>query len=72
MSETPQNKKVTPITENQKLYRRSLESNILTVVKGMAGTGKTFMSCTYAAEELLDRDSPIKQIVLVRPYVDFK
>lgn len=70
MSETPINKKVTPITENQKLYRRSLESNILTVVKGMAGTGKTFMSCTFAAEELLDRDSPIKQIVLVRPYVD--
>lgn len=62
--------KVKPITQNQILYKRSLENNILTVAKGMAGTGKTFLPAVYATEELIDPDSPIKQIILVRPYID--
>lgn len=63
-------KKVTPITENQKIYLSSLENNILTVVKGFAGTGKSFLAATYAAQELIDPDSKVKKIVVVRPYVD--
>ena len=62
--------KVTPITDNQVLYKRSLDNNILTVVKGMAGTGKTFLACVTGAELLEDPDSKIEQIILVRPYVD--
>lgn len=60
--------KVSPIGKNQIEYKRSIEENILTVVRGPAGTGKTFLSSVYAAELL--RDGIIDKIVLVRPYVD--
>lgn len=59
--------KVKPITENQVLYTRSLENNILTVVRGVAGTGKTFLAAIDAAEKL--EAGSIKKIVLIRPYV---
>lgn len=66
----PQHKynKVSPIGKNQIEYKRSLEENILTVVRGPAGTGKTFLASVYAAELL--KDKIIEKIVLVRPYVD--
>ena len=71
MSEQKHNyTKVKPITENQIAYKRSLDNNILTVVKGMAGTGKTFLASVTGAELLEDKDSKIEQIILVRPYVD--
>ena len=60
--------KVSPIGKNQIEYKRSLESNTLTIVRGPAGTGKTFLASVEAAELL--RDGIIKNIVLVRPYVD--
>lgn len=60
--------KVTPIGKNQINYKRSIEENILTVVRGPAGTGKTFLASVYAAELL--RDGLIDKIVLIRPYVD--
>ena len=60
--------KVSPIGKNQIDYKRSLESNTLTIVRGPAGTGKTFLASVEAAELL--RDGIIKNIVLVRPYVD--
>ena len=59
--------KVSPITENQILYTRSMEENILTVVRGVAGTGKTFLAAIDAAERL--ELNQIKKIVLIRPYV---
>lgn len=60
--------KVSPIGKNQIAYKRSIEENILTVVRGPAGTGKTFLASVYAAELL--KDGVIDKIVLVRPYVD--
>lgn len=60
--------KVTPIGKNQIAYKRSIEENVLTVVRGPAGTGKTFLPSVHAAELL--RDGLIEKIVLVRPYVD--
>lgn len=70
MSEKHHYNKVNPCTENQKIYKRSMENNILTVCKGSAGTGKTFLASSYGAELLEDVDSKIEKIVLVRPYVD--
>lgn len=71
MSEQKHNySKVKPITDNQVTYKRSLDNNILTVVKGMAGTGKTFLASVTGAELLEDEKSKIEQIILVRPYVD--
>lgn len=61
-------KKISPITNNQKLLQHSLEINTLTIVSGPAGAGKTFIPTVYAAE-LLEKGT-IKKIVLARPYVD--
>ena len=61
-------KPITLVNENQILYKQSLETNILTIVTGPAGTGKTYLACVHAAELLKAGD--IDRIVLIRPYVD--
>lgn len=67
-AETHKYKKVSPRGKNQIAYKNSLDENILTIVRGPAGTGKTFLACVEAAELL--RDGNITKIVLVRPYID--
>lgn len=60
---------ITPRTEHQKeafgLFKRS--KNLLLL--GSAGTGKTFISLYLALQELLDKDTDIKRIVIVRSAV---
>jgi phosphate starvation-inducible protein PhoH and related proteins len=55
-------------TDNQAAYIASIRSNILTFGTGPAGTGKTFIATSLAAEALQKRH--IKKIFLTRPAVE--
>lgn len=56
-----------PRTESQRLLLSSLRANTLTLVKGSAGTGKTYVPLAYAADLL--RAHEIERIILTRPLV---
>lgn len=55
-----------PKSQNQKLFVDSINTNCITVGKGVAGTGKTLLACYIAAKELHNRN--INRIVLIRAY----
>jgi len=59
-------KGVTPKTENQKFFVESLKEDTICVCAGYAGTGKTLLACSHAAEMLYT--GKIKKIVLIRAY----
>ena len=56
-----------PRTECQRLLLSSLRANTLTLVRGSAGTGKTYVPLAYAADML--RTHEIERIILTRPLV---
>ena len=56
-----------PRTECQRLLLSSLRANTLTLVKGSAGTGKTYVPLAYAADLLLANE--IERLILTRPLV---
>lgn len=56
-----------PKTQAQKQFLSSLQSNTLTLVRGSAGTGKTYVALTYAADLL--RNGEIDRLILSRPLV---
>ena len=56
-----------PQTEAQRCFLSSLRSNTLTIVRGSAGAGKTYVALGYAAELL--RDHEIERIILTRPLI---
>jgi phosphate starvation-inducible PhoH-like protein len=56
-----------PITETQKQLQQSINDNIITIVYGSAGTGKTHVPTNMACEALYNRE--ISRIVLTRPAV---
>lgn len=58
---------IQPKNENQQKFLDSMSNNIITIGSGSAGTGKTHISCRYAAKELLAGN--IQKIVISRPYV---
>jgi phosphate starvation-inducible PhoH-like protein len=51
--------------ENQKKLTTSIKNNDITICTGVAGCGKTYMSCLQALQELKTNDL-IKKIVLVK------
>lgn len=55
-----------PKNENQKLFLEALKYDTIAVAEGSAGTGKTLLSCWYAAKKLHYGD--IKKVVLIRAY----
>lgn len=55
-------------TENQKEYWRAIETNTLTFCIGPAGSGKTYVACAYAAEQLCQEK--IGKIVIARPLIE--
>lgn len=55
-----------PQTPNQKRLVDSFNQNVISVGKGVAGTGKTLLACFHAAKQLHNRR--IKKIVLIRAY----
>ena len=55
-------------TEAQAHYLMSMESNIITIGLGPAGTGKTFLAASIAAKLL--QDKKISRIIVTRPAVE--
>lgn len=60
-------KPIVPKTTNQSAFIMSMKNNTLTVGSGSSGSGKSFLACHYAANELLLGNT--KKIVISRPYV---
>ena len=58
---------ITPLNTNQKRYINALLSSPQIVVMGPAGTGKSFLSATIAAD--LYRQHKIHKIILTRPNI---
>lgn len=57
-----------PRTEAQARYARSIEANTLTFGVGPAGTGKTFVAASIAAEKLAAGE--VERIIITRPIVE--
>ena len=58
---------IVPRTENQKLLLDALKGNTQVLVLGPAGTGKTYVTATYAADQYILKE--IDKIVITRPHV---
>ena len=52
-------------SENQKKLTNSIKTKDITICSGLAGTGKTYLSCAQALE-ILKSDPKIKKIVIVK------
>lgn len=64
----PQRESVRPKNESQARYLADIEAGDLIYALGPAGTGKTYLACAKAAEELMA--SRIDKIVLTRPVIE--
>lgn len=56
------------LTEAQGHYLTAIDSNIITIGIGPAGTGKTYLAGAYAADLL--RNGDIEKIIITRPLVE--
>lgn len=63
-----QQRKITPRTEGQARFVQAIRENELTLCRGPAGCGKTYLAVALAVEALKSRR--IRKIVLVRPAVE--
>ena len=59
---------IKPKTENHYKFINSILTNVITVVTGCAGTGKTWISCGVAAKLLLE--GKIDKITLTHPQIE--
>ena len=63
-------KKFEPLTDNQaKFFESYKRGDYFTMLCGSAGTGKSFIACYKAIEEVLDKTSSFHRIVIVRSAV---
>lgn len=60
---------ITPRSENQKQYIKTIADNIITFGLGPAGTGKTFIAVAVAVEMLMNRSS-VERIIIARPAIE--
>jgi phosphate starvation-inducible PhoH-like protein len=60
-------KKLRPLTAGQEYYCRAMEGSTITLCRGPAGTGKTYVACGLAAGWLAE--GRCKRLVLTRPLV---
>ena len=58
---------LTPRTDNQKALWDAMQSSSQVLVLGPAGTGKTYVTATYAADQYTLKQ--IDKIVITRPHV---
>lgn len=64
----PRHERVRPKNESQARYLMDIDAGDLIYALGPAGTGKTYIACARAAEELMA--SRISKIVLTRPVIE--
>lgn len=67
-SRKPDHSPLVAQTENQRRYINAIKNFTLTFATGPAGTGKTFICASMAAEAL--REGRIEQIIVTRPAVE--
>ena len=60
-------KPIQPKTYNQSRYIKALQSEVLIVATGRAGSGKTYIAACHAANKLLAGE--VKRVIIARPYV---
>lgn len=59
-----------PLTENQKLFFEAYgRGDYFIMLTGSAGTGKSFIACYKAIQEVYDKNSSFKRVVIVRSAV---
>lgn len=61
-------KPLRPLTDKQATYLQLIKNNAIVFATGCAGTGKTFVAASYAAEQL--KDGNIERIIVTRPAVE--
>jgi phosphate starvation-inducible protein PhoH and related proteins len=64
----PATRPLEPRTDKQGLYMRAIASHDVIFALGPAGTGKTYIPCAMAAQELMARR--ISKIIVTRPAVE--
>ena len=63
-------KEFAPLTDNQKkFYEAYAAGDYFIMLTGSAGTGKTFIACYKAIQEVFDKTSSFKRVVIVRSAV---
>jgi phosphate starvation-inducible PhoH-like protein len=63
-------KKFEPLTDNQKkFFDAYTRGDYFLMLTGSAGTGKSFIACYKAIEEVYDKNSSFKRVVIVRSAV---
>lgn len=60
---------IEPLTENQKKLFNAYDSQKHIVAYGCAGTGKTFISLYNALKDVLNENSPVEKVYIVRSLV---
>jgi len=58
-----------PKTENQSIACDSWDENDNLILAGSAGTGKTYLAMSLGLEEVLDKETPYKNLTIVRSIV---
>jgi phosphate starvation-inducible PhoH-like protein len=58
------------LTESQKHYFETLETNEITICTGPAGVGKSYIAMNAAVQLLLDPNNSYEKIIIVRPAVE--
>lgn len=64
----PQLKRLKPITKGQEEYLDLIRSNTLTLAGGPAGSGKTYIGCSYAIEAF--RSGQYAKLLFTRPALE--
>lgn len=62
-------KTIQPLTENQKRFFDQYKNASVMILHGVAGSGKTYIALYKALEEVLERSTSLKQVVIVRSAV---
>lgn len=62
-------KPIKPLTENQKGFFEAYNKSKVSLLHGVAGTGKTYIALYHALEEVLDKSNQYQRVVIVRSAV---
>jgi phosphate starvation-inducible PhoH-like protein len=58
------------LSENQRVYYKTLVENQITICSGPAGVGKSYIAMKAAIDLLSDPTTPYEKIIIVRPAVE--